>query len=70
MNGINTSRLIFGGLAAGLVINVILAFALGFLIVWTYAAIRTRYGPGPGPRSGPVSRCGRHSTCSAPAGTG
>lgn len=25
---------------------VVLAFALGFLIVWTYAAIRPRYGPG------------------------
>ncbi len=82
MNGINTGRLILGGLAAGLVINivetlmnvvvladsmrhllaernlppmgggamggyVVLAFALGLLIVWTYAAIRTRYGPGP-----------------------
>jgi hypothetical protein len=26
---------------------VVLAFALGFLIVWTYAAIRPRYGAGP-----------------------
>lgn len=26
---------------------VFLAFALGFLIVWTYAAIRPRYGEGP-----------------------
>jgi len=27
---------------------VLLGFALGFLTVWTYAAIRPRYGPGPG----------------------
>ena len=27
---------------------VLLAFALGFLIVWTYSAIRPRYGAGPG----------------------
>ena len=26
---------------------VVLAFALGFLVVWTYAAIRPRYGAGP-----------------------
>lgn len=26
---------------------ILLAFALGFLIVWTYAAIRPRYGAGP-----------------------
>lgn len=27
---------------------VVLAFALGFMLVWTYAAIRPRYGAGPG----------------------
>lgn len=82
MSAINTGRLILGGIAAGLVINIVetivnlflvahvmeellasldlepigtaagigyivLGFALGFLIVWTYAAIRPRYGPGP-----------------------
>jgi len=81
MGRINTVRVILGGLAAGLVINIVetvvnmllikhvmddllaslnlepidaaagvgymvLAFALGILIVWTYAAIRPRYGPG------------------------
>ena len=81
MGRINMGRVILGGIAAGLVINVVetivnmfllahvmedllasmnldplggaamggyivLAFALGFLIVWTYAAIRPRYGPG------------------------
>ncbi|HUF69252.1 MAG TPA: hypothetical protein VMM79_11480 [Longimicrobiales bacterium] len=34
-----------GGVALGG--YVVLAFVLGFLIVWTYAAIRPRYGPGP-----------------------
>lgn len=34
-----------GGAAMGGFI--VLAFALGFLIVWTYAAIRPRYGAGP-----------------------
>ncbi len=82
MGRINMGRVIIGGLAAGLIINVVetivnmfviadamealvtslnlqpmggaamggfvaLAFALGFLIVWTYAAIRPRYGAGP-----------------------
>ncbi len=82
MARINTGRLIVGGLAAGLLINVvesfvnlgllagtmdavlaarnlepvagaaiggfvILGFALGFAAVWTYAAIRPRFGPGP-----------------------
>jgi hypothetical protein len=76
------SRVLLGGLAAGLVVNivesivnmfivghameellaarnlepvggaaaagyVVLAFLLGILTVWTYAAIRPRYGPGP-----------------------
>ena len=35
-----------GGAAIGGYI--VLAFVLGFLTVWTYAAIRPRYGPGPG----------------------
>jgi hypothetical protein len=34
-----------GGVAMGG--YVVLGFVLGFLIVWTYAAIRPRYGPGP-----------------------
>lgn len=79
----NTGKIIAGGLAAGLVINIVetimnlsvlagpmedtlsalnlpamgggamggfivLAFTMGILIVWTYAAIRPRFGPGPG----------------------
>ena len=83
MAQINAGKVIVGGLAAGLVINVVesvmnlfvltaamdealaarnlepvggaaiggyvvLAFALGILVVWTYAAIRPRYGAGPG----------------------
>ncbi len=83
MAQINTGRLIGGGLAAGLVINVVesvvnlsvlagpmeemlaarnlepvggsaiagfivLGFLLGFALVWVYAAIRARFGPGPG----------------------
>ena len=82
MANIDTGRLLSGGLAAGLVINVVevianlflladsheaawdalgldpvsgpviggfvaLGFLLGMLVVWTYAAIRSRYGPGP-----------------------
>lgn len=82
MAQINTGRLVVGGLAAGLVINVVesfvnlsllagpldamlaarnlepvtgaaiggfvvVGFALGFAAVWTYAAIRSRFGPGP-----------------------
>ncbi len=82
MTQINTSKLIVGTIAAGVVINVVesimnlfviagpmeemlaarnlpemagaamggfmlLAFVLGFLTVWTYAAIRPRYGAGP-----------------------
>lgn len=82
MANMNTGKIIAGGLAAGLVINVVesvmnlfliadgaealladmglepasgaaisgfiaLGFVLGVLIVWTYAAIRPRYGPGP-----------------------
>ncbi len=27
---------------------VVLGFLLGFVVVWTYAAIRPRFGPGPG----------------------
>lgn len=81
MGRINMTRVILGGLAAGLVINIVetvvnmflikhvmddllaslnrdpigaaagvgymvLAFLLGILIVWTYAAIRPRYGAG------------------------
>jgi hypothetical protein len=87
MGKINTGRVILGGLAAGLVMNVseavlhavvlreegeklvqlwqekgllpevsstalvwviLLTFALGIAAVWTYAAIRPRFGPGPG----------------------
>lgn len=82
MNAINTKRVILGGLAAGLVINVSetllnvpvlgaemeaslaklnlppvggsaialfvgLSFVLGIVLVWLYAAIRPRFGPGP-----------------------
>jgi hypothetical protein len=82
MDRINMSRVVMGGLLAGLVINigemlfngvlfadqmdrvaarlnlqppggeaivyfVLLAFALGFMAVWLYAAIRARYGAGP-----------------------
>ena len=78
----NTGKVVAGGLAAGLVINVvesvmnmavlarpaeamlealglppvsgpaiagfvIMGFAIGLAIVWTYAAIRPRFGPGP-----------------------
>lgn len=87
MAGINTGKLITGGLAAGVVLNVIdfvantyiladtykaeldainpslyatmsqgstiagfvvIDFILGILAVWVYAAIRPRFGPGPG----------------------
>lgn len=83
MGAINAGRVIGGGLAAGLVINlvefimnmfvladdwsvvyermgvpepggsavagfVILGFVLGLLIAWVYAAIRPRFGAGPG----------------------
>jgi hypothetical protein len=82
MAGINTGRVIAGGLVAGLIINisetilnafafaremeealaarnlppigggaiayfVLWGFATGILLVWLYAAIRPRYGPGP-----------------------
>lgn len=82
MATVNTGKLLAGGLAAGVVINVVeaimnlsvlagptedmlaalnidpvagaamglfvvISFLLGILIVWTYAAIRPRYGPGP-----------------------
>ena len=82
MATINSGRLILGGIAAGVVVNVVeaivnlsvlagpmdellasmnlepiggaaiagftvLAFCLGLLVVWTYAAIRPRYGAGP-----------------------
>ena len=82
MSRINWGRVIVGGLAAGLVINlgewllhevilrermeasaaamgletpsgsdigifVAMTFVLGILLVWLYAAIRPRYGPGP-----------------------
>lgn len=82
MSGISTARVITGGLAAGLVINVIeflvnglwlakdwedamralgkpaaqgsaqvamflaWGFVMGLLAVWTYAAMRPRFGPG------------------------
>ena len=82
MGGINTGRVIVGGLVAGLVLNVsefvlnmvvvakdmadamarfnlpmpggrqigvfvVLGFVLGIAMVWLYAAIRPRFGPGP-----------------------
>ncbi|HYO46102.1 MAG TPA: hypothetical protein VEY33_05380 [Gemmatimonadota bacterium] len=82
MNRINWGRVIVGGLAAGVVLNlgewllhevvlrermqeavsamgmelpsgsdigifVAMTFVLGILLVWLYAAIRPRYGPGP-----------------------
>ncbi len=82
MAGINTGRVIAGGLVAGLIINisetilnafavsrqmdaalaarnlppvtggaiayfVLWGFATGILLVWLYAAIRPRFGPGP-----------------------
>ncbi len=83
MSGINTGRVILGGLLAGLVLNVgefilnmfviseermteiysamnldppggsaiavfvVLAFVLGIVTVWVYAAARPRLGPGP-----------------------
>ncbi|HJU87514.1 MAG TPA: hypothetical protein VJ788_09110, partial [Gemmatimonadota bacterium] len=82
MNRINWVRVIAGGLAAGVVLNlgewllhdvllrermeaavaemgmetptgsdigifVAMTFVLGLLLVWLYAAIRPRYGPGP-----------------------
>jgi hypothetical protein len=84
MSGINTGKVITGGLLAGVVFNafdivnglyilgpefqanatrlgldpaamnsaagmatwIIIDFLLGFIVVWTYAAIRTRFGPG------------------------
>lgn len=83
MSGMNMGRVVVGGIAAGLVINVVegvmnfavlgdfmtdlyermgaappgggaiagyvmLAFLLGFLLAWLYAAIRPRFGAGPG----------------------
>jgi hypothetical protein len=86
MNGINTGKLIAGGLVAGLVLNaidvatgwllladdysmnmerlgldpammespagmatwIVIDFIIGFILLWTYAAIRPRFGPGPG----------------------
>ena len=85
MAGINTGKVITGGLVAGLVFNildfannylivgkdftanatrlgldpaaaespvgiatwVVIDFLMGILVVWTYASIRTRFGPGP-----------------------
>ena len=82
MAGIQTGRVVLGGLAAGLIINigetilnvplageelakalqarnlppvggasigyfVVMCFVLGILMVWTYAAVRPRLGPGP-----------------------
>jgi hypothetical protein len=82
MGGINVTRMILGGLLAGLVLNigeyvlnglilaeqlsafmaesgmgefgagqmasfVILTFLLGIVLIWIYAAIRPRFGPGP-----------------------
>lgn len=82
MAGINTKRVILGGLVAGLIINVseyllngpvlgrelesaiqahslqpvgggamgvfgASGFGLGLLLVWLYAAVRPRFGPGP-----------------------
>lgn len=83
MSGINTARVIIGGIVAGFVINVgeyalnmfvvkaqmeeaiarlnlppvsgsaigvfvTMGFALGIAAIWLYAAIRPRYGAGPG----------------------
>jgi hypothetical protein len=42
----NVSEASMGGTNA-LVIYTVIDFLVGFLIVWTYAAIRPRYGPGP-----------------------
>ena len=85
MQGINTGRVVLGGLAAGLVMNVVdgitngmvlghqwqaeanalnpdlmtkaaststagwitVDFLCGILLVWLYAAVRPRFGPGP-----------------------
>ncbi len=80
MSSINTGRVVMGGLAAGVVIDIfelifgmafgedlaqvsssmgltidsgtlssfaIIGLASGILLVWFYAAIRTRFGPGP-----------------------
>jgi len=85
MSGINTGKVIVGGLVAGLVYNVldmvngmlimaadfkanaerlhldpaaaesttgmatwiVVDFLMGILVVWTYAAMRPRFGPGP-----------------------
>lgn len=85
MNGINTGKVVTGGLVGGLVLNildfvnnsmimgadfaanatrlgldpaameapviiaswVVIDFLMGILIVWTYASIRPRFGPGP-----------------------
>lgn len=82
MGGINTGRVILGGLLAGLVFNigetilnmfvlaapmqeamqahniaqpggavigvfVVLGFVIGIVLVWLYAAVRPRLGPGP-----------------------
>ena len=85
MAGINTGKVITGGLVAGVVLNVldflnnylivgedfranatrlgldpavaesptgiatwvVIDFLMGILVVWTYAAIRPRFGPGP-----------------------
>lgn len=82
MSSINTTKVIVGGLVAGLIINisefilnvpvlgaeletalkamnlppvgggaiawfVFASFVLGVMLVWLYAAIRPRYGPGP-----------------------
>ena len=33
--------------AAGIAVWVVIDFLMGILIVWTYAAIRPRFGPGP-----------------------
>ncbi len=33
--------------AAGMTTWIVLDFLFGFLVVWTYAAIRPRFGPGP-----------------------
>lgn len=82
MGGINVTRVLFGGLLAGLVLNigeyvlnevilaaqlsafraesgmgafgagqmasfVIITFLFGIMLIWIYAAIRPRFGPGP-----------------------